>query len=57
MLVSGRIGGDSALDRSDLVNSEIASFSGVDKGLRHLETALGFNLNLIHLQSILDVLV
>jgi hypothetical protein len=57
MLVSGRISDDGAPDRSDLVDSEIASSSGVNKGLRHLETALGFNLNLIYSQSILDVLV
>jgi hypothetical protein len=49
MLVSGRISDDGAPDRSDLVDSEIISFFSVDKGLRHLETALGFDLNLIYL--------
>jgi hypothetical protein len=56
VLISRRSGGDGALERSNLVHSEVDNSSSVDRDSRLSETAFGFNLNLMQPQSIIAAL-
>jgi len=55
VIISGRSGGDGAPDR--LAHSEIADSSSVDVDSKSLEMASGFDLNLMHPQSIFGALL
>jgi hypothetical protein len=56
VLISRRSSGDGVLKRLNLIYSKVNNSSSVDRDLRLLEIAFGFNLNLMQLQSIIAAL-